>query len=110
MKSDIIFADERLESSFHSLKNLKFEDKLLYGRLTKAFEKLEMDAFSGVQVHKRQIPKDYEAKFGNVDNLWKYNLPKGWRLLYTIKKQGDMVITVILEWLPHGGYEKRFNY
>ncbi|MFT4309184.1 MAG: hypothetical protein ACMXYL_01710 [Candidatus Woesearchaeota archaeon] len=45
-----------------------------------------------------------------ITNLWKYDLPSGWRLIYTIKTDEVMIISVILEWFSHKDYERRFNY
>ncbi len=42
------------------------------------------------------IPKEYIKKY-KIDNLWKYNLPNAWRLLYTIKGNEVMIVSVILE-------------
>jgi len=46
----------------------------------------------------------------NVDNLWKYDLPKGWRLLYSVRRNEIIVISIILEWLSHKEYERRLRY
>jgi hypothetical protein len=45
-----------------------------------------------------------------IDNLWKYDLPKAWRLLYSVARDEIIIISIILEWLPHKEYEKRFKY
>ena len=34
-------------------------------------------------------------KFG-INNLWKYDLPNSWRLIYTIKTNEVMILNVIL--------------
>lgn len=110
MKSKIIFGNEKLRSSFEKLKNSKTEDKKLYFWLVKAFEDLEKDVFCGIQISKRLIPKDYEVKFGKLDNLWKYNLPNAWRLIYTVKQNEVIILSIILEWMDHKTYGRRFNY
>ena len=110
MKSRIVFGDEKLKESFEKLKQSKTEDKRLYEWLTRAFEDLEENAFCGIQIPKKLFPKEYEKKFGRLDNLWKYNLPNAWRLIYTVKDGEVLVLSVILEWLDHKGYERRFNY
>lgn len=46
----------------------------------------------------------------NIENLWKYDLPNAWRLIYSIRGGKAVVISIILEWLSHKDYEKRFNY
>jgi hypothetical protein len=48
-------------------------------------------------------------KYG-IDNLWKYDLPGAWRLLYSVSGDKIEVMAIILEWLNHKKYEKRFGY
>jgi len=55
------------------------------------------------------IPLRYIKKY-EVKNLWKYNLSKGWRLLYSIESEELIIVSIILEWLNHKEYEKRFKY
>lgn len=57
---------------------------------------------------KKLIPKDYK-KYG-IDNLWKYDLPNGWRLMYSVANDEVKIISIVLEWLDHKNYEKRFGY
>ncbi len=110
MKSEIIFGDNKVKESLNKLLLAKTEDKRLYEWITRAFEDLELDSFSGIQIPKKLIPKEYEKKFGKLDNLWKYNLPNAWRLIYTVKRDQVVVLSIILEWLDHKEYEQRFNY
>lgn len=76
MKSEIKFADEKVKASFESLKESKTEDKMLYEWIRRALDDLEENAFCGIQIAKRLIPKVYIQKYG-IDNLWKYDMPKG---------------------------------
>ncbi len=103
MEAEIVFANEKLLSSFHRLEK---KDKQLYEHIENALLKIKKHAFSGIQIRKRLIPKTYI----NVDNLWKYNLPNGWRLVYTIKKNEVLVMAIILEWMKHKEYDRRFGY
>lgn len=109
MKSNIVFENEKLEKSLEKLKNSKTEDKKLYSFLRRAFNDLEENTFCGIQIPKKLIPKDYLQKH-NIDNLWKYNLPNAWRLIYTIKNGEVIVLSIILEWMNHKDYEKKFKY
>lgn len=85
------------------------EEKQLHNRLLCAFNDIEQDCFCGIQIPKRLIPKEYQKKHA-IDNLWKYNLPGAWRLIYTIERQDILIIAIVLEWLPHEEYERRFKY
>lgn len=78
--SKVVFIDEKLEESFNSLEE---NDPIKRG-IIRAIHDLRQNAFSGIQVPKRLIPKEYVRKYG-VNNLWKYDLPKGWRLLLNIR-------------------------
>ncbi|MFH1420460.1 MAG: hypothetical protein ABIG30_00670 [Candidatus Aenigmatarchaeota archaeon] len=105
----VSFANEEVEKAFEELKNGKFEDKQLYGFLQRAIEDLKKNPLVGVNVPKNLLPKEYIKKF-RIDNLRKYNLPDAWRLLYSLKGTEVLIMCVILEWLDHKNYEKRFKY
>lgn len=108
MNSKVGFIDEKLKREFEKLKTIK--QKEFYKQLIKAFENLEENAFCGIHIPKRLIPKEYEKRFGKITNLWKYNLPGAWRLLYSIESNQLCIISIILEWIDHKTYEKRFKY
>jgi hypothetical protein len=110
INSEVIFADEKLKKAFLKLQEGDSQEIELKKSLEKAFSQIEKNAFCGIQIPKRLIPKEYVKKYGRIDNLWKVNLPKGWRLLYTIKRDEVVVISIILEWMTHSEYEKRFGY
>ena len=109
MKSRIEFAEAKTEKALQDLRNSRTEDKKLYKWIFRAFEDLEENAFCGIQLPKRLIPRVYFDKYG-IDNLWKYDLPKGWRLIYSVAKGQVRVLSIILEWMSHKKYERRFNY
>jgi len=109
MKSDVVFADAKLKKAFETLKDSNTEDKDLYKQLRRAFEDLQKNAFCGIQIPKKQIPKEYTRKY-QIDNLWKYNLPNAWRLIYSVAADKVVVISIVIEWMDHKKYEKRFKY
>ncbi|MBS3123513.1 hypothetical protein J4437_02645 [Candidatus Woesearchaeota archaeon] len=104
--SKVVFISEELERDFNSLK----EDDPLKKGMVRAIQDLKENAFSGIQIPKRLFPKEYVQKY-EINNLWKYDLPRGWRLMYTIAPSNEVdLISAILEWFDHKDYEKRFNY
>ncbi len=109
MKSEIKFAEEKLKESLNKLKESKTEDKKLYEWINRALDDLEENAFCGIQVAKRLIPNVYIQKY-EIDNLWKYDLPRGWRLLYSVANNEVKILSIILEWMDHKDYERRFHY
>ncbi|MBU0979494.1 MAG: hypothetical protein KJ709_01695 [Nanoarchaeota archaeon] len=105
----ITFITNRLKNDFESLNRGRYEDVRLYNEILKAKDVLRQDPFKGVKVQRKLWPKYYVQKY-QITNLWKYDLPGYWRLIYTIEANEVMVMNIILEWLDHKGYEKRFGY
>ena len=106
MKSKVQFINEQVKNAFEKLKN---EDEQVYKIILRAFGDIENNAFCGIQIPKRLIPKEYIQKY-EVKNLWKYNLPDAWRLIYNVKGKNLLIFSIILEWLDHKEYERRFHY
>ena len=109
LPSDIRFADESIKEAFYKLEKGDDSERELFKFINQALDNLEENAFCGIQIPKRLIPKEYILKFG-VKNLWKYDLPKAWRLIYSIVNDEIVVVSLVLEWLDHKNYEKRFKY
>jgi hypothetical protein len=75
MKCRIYFADEQVREAFMVLRASRdSRDLRLAERLDQALDRIAADAFCGIQVPKKLIPKDYHTKYGPLDNLWKYKL------------------------------------
>ena len=53
---------------------------------------IKLNPFYGDNIEKRKIPKCY-----NVDNLWRVELSRYWRMLYTIKGNQVEIICFVLE-------------
>jgi Txe/YoeB family toxin of Txe-Axe toxin-antitoxin module len=109
MRSKVVFAEAKLKRAFDSLETSKTEDQRLYGWLQHAFDDIAENAFCGIQIPKKLIPKSYIRKY-DIDNLWKYNLPNAWRLIYSVARDEVTVISIIIEWFPHREYERIFKY
>ncbi|MFH1211753.1 MAG: hypothetical protein V1659_02370 [Candidatus Woesearchaeota archaeon] len=104
--SKVVFISQELENTFSSLDNNDFLKKAIVCTI----KKLRKNAFCGIQIPKRLIPKEFVKKYG-INNLWKINLPKGWRILYTVTPENEVeLITAILEWFNHKAYERKFRY
>ena len=69
--SKVVFISQELEDDFNSLK----DDDPIKKSMIRAIQDLKENAFSGIQVPKRLIPKEYIQKY-RINNLWKYDLPK----------------------------------
>jgi len=105
----VAFASPKLEKDFEKLKERKFEDKQLYSFIGRAIEDLKKNPRCGVKIPRKLWPKSYIKRY-QLKNLWKYDLPDAWRLIYTIFEDKVVIINLILEWFPHKEYERKFRY
>ncbi|MBW2969199.1 hypothetical protein KY314_03720 [Candidatus Woesearchaeota archaeon] len=104
--SKVVFISDELENNFNELKD---NDPIKKGMI-RAIKDLKENAFSGIQIPKRLFPKEYIQKY-RINNLWKYDLPTGWRLIYTITPENEVeLISAILDWFNHKEYERKFKY
>ena len=105
-KSEVVFANDRIEKEFNKLN----ENDEIKKYIKRAIEDIKQNAFCGIPIPKRLIPREYVQKF-NVRNLWKYDMLDGWRLIYTITTPNKIeILSVILEWFDHPEYERKFHY
>jgi hypothetical protein len=73
-------------------------------------DKLKQNMTAGEKIQRPQWPPFYVKRYG-INNLWKYNLSKAARLIYTVLSEKGRWIVVVLEmFLTHKEYEKRFGY
>ena len=75
----------------------------------KGMAKLAANPEAGIHIPKRLVPREYLLKFG-VTNLWKLNLDRYWRLIYTLQGDSVKLFCVVLEVLDHKKYDKKFGY
>jgi len=108
-KREVAFINESLKEIFFELEKGKFKDKQLFGFINHAIDDLKENPLCGIKISKRLWPIDYIKKY-KINNLWKYNLPNSWRLIYTIKEDQITIVSIILEWFRHKDYERRFKY
>ena len=66
---------------------------------------LKEHMFSGDLVKKAQIPNYYMEKY-QVNNLYRYEHPEGYRSCYTIVKRCAYVLDI----MDHSEYDLRFGY
>ena len=109
MESQVYFADEKLKETYDKLVESKTEEQELHKWISRAIYYLKQNAFCGIQVKKELIPKKYVQKY-QIDNLWEYDLPKVWRLLYSVARDRIIILSIILEWMGHKDHERRFGY
>ena len=103
------FIDEKTRQAYYDLAKGKGDEKRLYEIITQALNNIKKDHTIGDSVPKRLIPKMFVKKYG-INNLWVYDLPSGWRLLYNVRGEKISIVSVILDWMDHTNYERLFKY
>ena len=95
------------------IKIAKEKDSKFHKQLLKAIERekeyILIDPHRGMQIPKDRIPKEYVEQYG-ATNLWKINLPDYWRMIYTIVGNELEIISILLEFMDHKEYNKKFKY
>ncbi len=102
----VAFHDEDTKKAYEALES---EDPIFHKAINRIIDKLKANPEYGKHIPKKIIPKEFIKKY-NIDNLWKCNLPKAWRLLYTLRGDEVMILAIILEWMDHKKYNRLFKY
>ncbi len=101
-----VFADDKIEKAFYNLQETNEIKKFI----KRAIRDIEENAFCGIRIPKKLIPKEYIKKY-QINNLWKYDLPYEWRLIYSITTPNKIeILSIIIEWFNHKDYSRRFRY
>ena len=102
----IVFVDKELEISFNELSD---NDPIKRG-IIQAISAIQENFSCGRNVKKELIPRKLIEKY-ELTNLWIYDLPNGWRLLYSVTSGGEIeIIAVILDWMNHKDYNRLFGF
>jgi hypothetical protein len=78
--------------------------------LDSALDSLKVNMAAGVKVQRPLWPAYYVRKYA-VNNLWKMDVTREARLVYTLLNERGRWIVVVLEaFFTHREYERRFGY
>lgn len=93
---------------------IKFYEELkpseqLKKHVDKAIDLLKSNSMIGNRIEKQLWPRKYLRKYG-INNLFRYQLPLGFRMIYTIIADSNKIICVIIEVLSHKEYDEIFGY
>ena len=108
-ENEVGFITKKLKSEYLLLSEGRYEDTQLFGFIQRAISDLRKNPTCGIKIPKNLWPKEYVKEY-HITNLWKYDLPNGWRLVYTIETNEVLIVAIILEWFDHKEYERRFKY
>jgi len=85
------------------------KDARLKRRVEEIFDLLKKDIGLGVKISKDRWPRSYVKRWG-LRNLYKCNLGRDWRMIYTLVFDGAGIGVLALEVLSHKQYDKLFGY
>jgi hypothetical protein len=87
----------------------KSDHQILFKSIKQKIELLKLNPEYGTHVGKEKIPKEYVNNY-DVNNIWKVDLPSGWRMIYTIKGSEVEIVALVLDIIDHKVYDKKFGY
>jgi len=87
----------------------KSDNQIILNSIKQKIEYLKRKPQFGVHISRNKIPKEYVLRY-DVNNLWKIDLSKYWRMIYTIKGDEVRIISLILDIFNHNKYNKKFKY
>ncbi len=97
------------EKAKHEYEKARNENPTMFKFLERATDDLKENPFCGLKIPRSLWPDEYVKKY-SIDNLWKYDLPNAWRLIYTISKDEVRILAILLEWFDHKDYDRKFGY
>ena len=84
-------------------------NQTLFNAIKQKIDLLKQNPEFGMHIPKDRIPRDYTINY-DATNLWKVDLPKAWRMIYTLRGSEVEILTIILDLFDHKEYEKKFRY
>ncbi len=112
-KVKVIFSPEAEEAYNYLNEKASFSknEKIILNAVNKKIALIKVNIHYGDPIAKKLIPKEYKIKYG-VANLFRVELPKFWRMLYTLTNGNSEIeiIAFILDVIDHKEYGKKFGY
>lgn len=114
MNSVRVFLSPEAAETYKSLKKeaLKSKDeKAILDSLHKKTDLIKENIHFGQPIAKKLIPDEYKTKY-NTKNLFRVELPKYWRMLYTLTGSGSNIeiVVLVIDVMDHKTYDKKFGY
>lgn len=82
--------------------------------LRRKANRLEVDPQRGTRLAKGRVPdatlRRWKRRVGPITNVYKGNLPDGWRLIYTLTTRKSKRVVLILEVVDHTTYDRLLGY
>lgn len=86
-------------------------ERMILDAVNSKIDLIKTNHHYGNPIAKKLIPSEYKIKYG-VTNLFRVELPKFWRMLYTLT-DGETeieIIAFVLDLIDHDQYDKKFGY
>lgn len=106
-------AQVQIESP-HALRQLREAPREVQDSLRRQAAALESEPFRGPFIALSGVPKRaraiWQARIGAIPNLYKLDLPQGWRALYFVASDEKRRDVFVIEVLSHGDYDRLLGY
>jgi mRNA-degrading endonuclease RelE of RelBE toxin-antitoxin system len=105
IKKIIVKGTKDFTNFYNSLQPTSLHKK----QIDESMDFMKADKTIGEKIEKKLWPKHYLRQH-SISNLFRYRIPDGYRILYTITTTNYEKIYLILDCLPHNEYDKLFGY
>jgi len=85
------------------------EHQKLLKSIDQKVDRIKFAPDSGIQISRKLFPTKYLSYY-EINNLWKMNLVKYWRLIYTMRGDRAELLCFVLDIINHKEYDKIFKY
>lgn len=111
--ADEVLLSDNAQASLNSLESTEppeSSERAAIAKRARSYRAILLaDCQHGEVVRKSRIPR-YFRETDEIENLYVEDLPKFWRMLYSIVKSGGKRIVVILEIVDHETYDRWFLF
>lgn len=107
MKTTVLVAERLREEFFRKHRKDAARAKQAWKQLVAWVPTLETNPFRGDQTAKKLLPESFRG----YENLWRLELPNGFRALYSVLGQASGDVIVAVDWIgDHKEYDELFGY
>ena len=98
----------------HAERQLRRAPKEVERSLRRQAASLASDPLTGTFISLQRVPKAskdrWEARIGLITNLFKLDLPAGWRAIYTVVTHEERRAALVIDVVDHKEYERLLGY
>ncbi len=98
----------------HALRQMRESPRVVQDSLKRQALALDGEPFKGTFIVMARVPRRalaiWQTRIGAIPNLYKLDLPQGWRALYFVASNEERRDVFVIEVVSHKEYERLLGY